>query len=59
MKTIAKIILTAVALVAFILVFAEAASPAWQFLLTVGSLSALALSVRALDRLGVFTESTK
>ena len=59
MKTIAKIVLTAIALVAFIFIFAEAAKPAWQFLITVGSTSILALCVRALDRLGVFTESTK
>ena len=59
MKTIAKIVLTAIALVAFILVFAEAANPAWQFLQTVGSLSVFALCVRGLDRLGTFKESTK
>ena len=59
MKTIAKTLLTAVALVAFILVFAEVSNPAWQFLQTVGSLSVFALCVRGLDRLGTFKESTK
>lgn len=59
MKTIAKAILTTVALVAFILVFAETSNPAWQFLQTVGSFSVFALCVRGLDRLGTFEQSKR